>query len=135
MSESLIFLTTTTDASVLANGVIPLTTIQRRRCKAIQNGTNSVLLGAPGYYKVTGTVTFTAPVAGIARIKLQKNNIDVPGVTSGTTVTTATTEVRSLSINGIVRVYCNEDVATLTLINSGVAITVQSVSLDVEYLG
>ena len=133
-NDSLIFMTTTTEASVLANGIIPLTTIQRRRGRAIQNGTNSVLLGGAGYYKVNASVTFTAPVAGITRIKLQKNNVDVPGITAGTTITTATTEVRTLNISGIVRVFCNEDIATLTLVNNGVAITIQNVSLDIEYL-
>lgn len=133
-NNSLIFMTTTTDAAVLANGTIPLTTIQRRRGRVIQNGTNSVLLNMPGYYKVTGSVTFTAPAAGVANIQLQKNNVDVPGITAGETITTATTEVRTLNISGVVRVYCNEDIATLTLVNNGVAITVQNVALDVEYL-
>lgn len=134
-NNSLIFMTTITDAAVLANGIIPLTTIQRRRGRAIQNGTNSILLNMPGYYKVTGSVTFTAPAAGVVNIQLQKNNVDVSGITAGETITTATTEVRTLNINGIVRVYCNEDIATLTLVNNGVAITVQNVALDVEYLG
>ena len=134
-NNSLIFMTTTTDSSVLANGIIPLTTIQRRRGRVIQNGTNSVLLNTPGYYKVTGSVTFTAPAAGVVNIQLQKNNVDVPGMTAGTTITTATTEVRTLNISGIVRVYCNEDIATLTIVNNGVAITVENVALDVEYLG
>ena len=134
-NNSLIFMTTTTNSSVLANGIIPLTTVQRRRGRVIQNGTNSVLLNAPGYYKVTGSITFTAPVAGIITAQLQKNNINVSGVTASATITTATTEVRTLNISGIVRVYCNEDVATLTLVNTGLAITVQNVALDVEYLG
>lgn len=133
-NNSLIFMTTTTDSAVLENGIIPLTTIQRRRGRVIQNGTNSVLLNMPGYYKVTGSVTFTAPAAGVVNIQLQKNNVDVPGITAGTTITTATTEVRTLNISGIVRVYCNEDIATLTIVNNGVAITVQNVALDVEYL-
>ena len=133
-NNSLIFMTTTTDAAVLANGIIPLTTIQRRRGRSVQNGTNSILLNTPGYYKITGSVTFTAPAAGVVNVQLQKNNVDVPGITSGTTITTATTEVRTLNISGIVRVYCNEDIATLTLVNNGVAITIQNVALDVEYL-
>lgn len=134
MNNSLIFMTTTTNSSVLANGIIPLTTVQRRRNRSVQDGTNAVILNSPGYYKVTASVTFTAPAAGEISIKLQKNNIDVPGVTASTTITTATTEVRTLNISGIVRVFCNEGVATLTLVNSGLAATVQNVSFDVEYL-
>lgn len=133
-NNSLIFMTTTTEASVLANGIIPLTTIQRRRSRSIQNGTNSVLLNSSGYYKINASITFTAPAAGVVTVKMQKNNNDIPGVTASTTITTADTEVRTLNLSGIVRVFCNEDVATLTLINSDSAITVQNVSLDIEYL-
>ena len=134
MNNSLIFMTNTTNASVLANGVIPLTTIQRRRCRSIQDGTNSIILNSAGYYKVNGSVTFTAPAAGTISVKLQKNNVDVQGITASTTITTANTEVRTLNISGIVRVMCNEGVATLTLVNSGLEVTIQNVSLDIEYL-
>ena len=133
-NDSLIFMTNSANADVLANGIIPLTTIQRRRCRAIQNGSNSIVLNEPGYYKVTGSVTFTAPEAGTITVELQKNSIAVPGITASTTITTADTEVRTLNISGIVRVFCNEGVATLTLVNTGLAITVQNVALDVEYL-
>lgn len=74
-NNSLIFMTTTTESSVLANGVIPLTTIQRRRNRYIQNGNNSIMLGAPGYYKFNCSVTVTAPAAGDVSIKLQKNEL------------------------------------------------------------
>ena len=134
-NNSLIFMTTTTTNSVLENGIIPLTTIQRRRGRTIQDGSNSVILNNAGYYKVNGSITFTSTATGEATVNLQKNNVDVSGITASTTITTATTEVRTLNISGIVRVYCNEGVATLTLVNSGIPITVQNVSLDIEYLG
>lgn len=130
-NNSLIFMTTTTEASVLSNGIIPLTTIQRRRGKSIQSGNDSILLAPNGYYLVSGSITFTAPAAGDVSVKLQKNNVDIPGITASTTITTPTTEVRTLNINGIIRVFCNEDVANITLINSGVAITVQNVALNI----
>ena len=133
-NNSLIYMTSTTESAVLANGVIPLTTIQRRRGKVIQNGTNSVILNAPGYYKVTASVTFTAPVAGDVTVELQKNNVSVPGVSGSETITTATTELRTITLTGIVRVFCSEDITTLTLVNTGVAITAENVAFDVEYL-
>lgn len=135
MANSLIMMTTTTSNSVLANGVVPLTTISRRRGQVINGGTNSILLGRPGYYKVNASVTFTAPVAGTITVKAQKSGVDIVGMTASTTITTATTEVRTLNISGLVRVFCNEDLATLTLINSGLAITTSNVEIDVEYLG
>lgn len=135
MANSLIMMTTTTANSILANGVIPLTTISRRRGQVLTNNNNSIILNRPGYYKVNATITFTAPVAGTVTIEAQKNGVEIVGMNSSTTITTATTEVRSLSISGIVRVTCGESLGTLTLVNSGVAITTSNVEIDVEYLG
>ena len=134
MNNSLIYMINNGASSVLANGVIPLTTIARRRGKCIQNDSNSIVLNAPGYYKVNVTVTLSAGAAGIASIALQKNGITIPGMTGATTITTATTENRQVVINGIVRVNCYEGAAALTLVNTGIAITTSNVSIDVEYL-
>ena len=134
MNNSLIYMINNGASSVLANGVIPLTTIARRRGKCIQNDSNSIILNAPGYYKVNVTVTLSAGAAGIVSIALQKNGITIPGMTGATTITTATTENRQVVINGIVRVNCYECAAALTLVNTGIAITTSNVSIDVEYL-
>lgn len=135
MCNSLIMMTTTTASSVLAGGVVPLTTIQRGAGQAIRGGSNSVIFNRTGYYKVNASVTFTAPAAGTITIKAQKNGIDVPGITASTTITTATTEVRTVNVSGIVKVCCCDLPATLTLVNSGVAITTSNVEIDVEYIG
>ena len=135
MSNSLIMMTTTTASSVLANGVVPLSTITRRRGQVLTNNSDSIVLNRPGYYKVNATLTFTAPEAGDVTVKIQKNNVDLSGMTASTTITTATTEIRSLAISGIVRVTCSEGFASLTLVNSGVAITTSNVEVDVEYIG
>lgn len=134
-NNSLIYMINNGASSVLANGVIPLTTIARRRSRCIQNDSNSIILNAPGYYKVTATVTFTAPVAGDISIEIQKNGVPVPGLVGSTTITTAETEIEQITLNGIVRVGCGEGAAALTLVNTGVAITTSNVSFDVEYLG
>lgn len=134
MNNSLIYMINNGASSVLANGVIPLTTIARRRGKCIQNDSNSIILNAPGYYKVNVTVTLSADAAGIVSIALQKNGITIPGMTGATTITTATTENRQVVISGIVRVNCYEGAAALTLVNTGIAITTSNVSIDVEYL-
>lgn len=127
---SLIYMTNTTPANVLAGGTLPITVTRRIGC-AIQNGTNSVILKKPGYYKVSGTITFTAPVAGDVTIEVRKNNVSVPGITATETVTTATTEVHTISIDGIVRVLCYEGDAILTLVNnSEVAINTSNISFS-----
>lgn len=134
MNNSLIYMINTGASSVLANGIIPLPIIARRRCKSIQSTNDGIVLNTPGYYKVNATITFTAPVAGDVSIELQKNGVSIPGLIGSKTVTTAATEIEQIIISGIVRMGCNEGVATLTLLNSGVAIDTVNVSIDVEYL-
>lgn len=134
MRTNLTFMTTTTDQAILANGIIPLTTIQRKYGCATIPTSDGILLTRPGYYKINASVTFTAPVAGVASIQLQKNGADVIGITASTTVTTATTEVRTLNINGIVKVDCSGSLTTLNIINTGVAITLDNAAFEVEYL-
>ena len=134
MRTNLTFMTTTTDQTVLTNGIIPLTTIQRKYGCAILPTSDGVLLSRPGYYKVNASVTFTAPTAGTISLQLQKNGVNVPGVTASTTITTATTEVRTLNISGIVRLNCVEGIATLSLLNTGEGITLNNAAFDIEYL-
>lgn len=135
MSAS-IFVGTPTAAAIPAGGVLPLTSILRRQCGCISAlGSDSVILERPGYYKVTATATFTAPAAGDVTIRLAQDGNQVPAITASTTITTATTEVRSLAISGIVRVSCCNGSSSIQLINDGVAINTSNISLDIEYLG
>ena len=135
MCSNLLYLITPTASAINTNEVLPLTTIARRKGCAVQSGTNSALLNKAGYYEVTATITFTAPVAGNATINLQLNGVNVTGATASTTIATETTEIAELVVNAIVRVYCNQGPATLTLVNSGIAINASNVSLSVKYLG
>lgn len=135
MSAS-IFVGTTTAAVVAAGGVLPLTSILRRQCGCIsQIGSDSVILERPGYYKVSGTVTFTAPAVGVAIVNLTQDGNPVPGITASASVTTATTEVNTLAVSGIVRVSCCNGSSALQLVNAGIAVNTSNISLDVEYLG
>ena len=135
MSAS-IYCGTTTTASITAGGVLPITSIFRRQCGCIgQLGSDSIILSRPGYYKVTATETFTAPVAGEVTLRLAQDGVAVPGITATTTITTADTEVRSLAVSGIVRVSCCAGSSTLQLVNADAAIETSNIAIDVEYLG
>ena len=135
MSAS-IFVGTPTAATIPAGGVLPLTSILRRQCGCISSiGSDSVILERPGYYKVTATATFTAPAAGVVTIGLTQDGNQVPAITASSSITTATTEVGSIAVSGIVRVNCCNGSSALQLVNSGVAINTSNISLDVEYLG
>lgn len=127
---SLIMAITNTAQSILAGGIVPLTTISRRKGQCINLNSNSITITKPGYYKVSGTVTFTASTAGDVSLELLKNDLAVSGITASGTVTTATTEINTLAIDGIIRVFCNET-AVLTLVNTGVAIDTSNVELSI----
>lgn len=133
-NNSLIYLTTPSAATVDANGVLPLTTIVRRRGSSVQQSNDSIVLGAPGYYHVSVNATFTAPVAGVVTFELRQDNLPVSGGTASTSITTATTENGNISFESIIRVPCYAAPVTLSVINTGVAITTSNIAVSVEYL-
>ena len=134
--KSLIDVATTTSTAVVANGTLPLATIIRRRGNELNLSGNAVAITDCGsnYYLVVVTATFTAPVAGIVTLNLQQNGANVAGATASTTITTATTEVRSLSFPAIVRTFNNVGVDSLSLVNAGVAATFSNIAITVEKL-
>ena len=127
---SLIFKTTTTNQNVLANGIIPLTTISRRLGKAIQSSGDDIQLLAPNYYKVDASITFTTATAGDIVIILEDNGEAVPGITASVSATNGDTY--TLNLTGIVRTFCCTGTRTLNLVNaSAVDITVSNVAISV----
>lgn len=134
--KSLIDVATTTSTAVIANGILPLQTIVRRRGCDINMSGNSVAITDCGsnFYLVTITVTFTAPAAGIVTLNLQQNGVNVVGATASATVTTAATEVRSLSFSAIVRTFNNNSIDALTVVNAGVAATFSNIDISVVKL-
>lgn len=131
--KNLISVATTAPTSVLANGTIPLATVVRRYGCPLNLSGNSISIIDCGsnYYLVNVTATFTAPAAGTVTLTLQQNGVDVVGATASTTVSTASTEVRSLSFSAIVRTFNNSSIDSLTLVNKGVAITVANTAISV----
>ena len=133
-NNSLIYLTSPNPLSVLAGATLPLNTIVRRRGCAVQKSGDTIILGASGYYRISITETFTAPVAGVVSSEARIDNVPVSGAKASTTVATATTEVRSLSYDFIARVNCCNGPVTLSFVNSGVAINTSNIAVNVEYL-
>lgn len=131
--KSLINVTTTTSSAVVANGVLPLATIVRRRGCDVNLSGNSIAITDCGsnYYLVTVTATFTAPVAGDITLNLQQNGTNVTGATATTTITTATTEVRSISFSVIVRTFNTTGIDSLTVVNSGIAAIFSNIDVNV----
>lgn len=131
-----IYVATTTDTSVVANGILPLATIVRRRESGINLSGNSVSISDCGsnYYKVTVSASFTVPTAGDVTLTLQQNGTNVTGATASTTISTASTEIGSLSFTAIVRTFNNVGIDSLTIVNSGVAATFSNIAMTVDKL-
>lgn len=132
--KSLIDVASTTSNAVVANGIVPLGNITRRRGCNLGLSGNSIAVFDEynNYYLVTVTATFTAPVAGVVTLNLQQNGSNVVGATASTTVTTATTEVRSLSFSKYIKTLNGRGIDTLTLVNAGVAATFTNVDVTVS---
>lgn len=131
-----IYAITTASSAVVANGTLPISTIVRRRGTGVNLSGNSIAVSDCGsnYYLVNVNATFTAPAAGTVTLALQQNGTNVSGAVASTTVTTATTEVRSLSFTAIVRTFNNSISDNLTLVNTGVAATYSNVAITVTKL-
>lgn len=134
--KSNIYVANTTSTAVTAGSTLPLGTIVRRRGFEINQSGNSVAINDCGsnYYLVLVNATFTAPVAGVISLDLQQNGVNVTGATASTTITTATTEVRSLSFTATVRTFSGNTLDSLTVVNSGLAATFSNIAITVEKL-
>ena len=130
---------------VVAGGLINLGSVYRRYCKKNNCGIRtfdfagtSISLNQSGIYKVTATATFTAPVAGDVIISLFENGIAIPGASATETITTATTESRSIALDYFILVD-NDSILnsistiakSISLVNTGVASTITNVVVDV----
>lgn len=121
------------ETDVSSNNAIPLFINYAQSCSGMISTGNSIIVYRPGYFLVTITVTATAAAAGNIVLSLQKNGVDIPGITATETITTPDTEVRTLTLQGVFRVTCNEGKPLLTLINkSTIDITTTNVSVTIE---
>lgn len=134
--KSLISVATTSDTSVVTNGLLPLGTIVRKRGNEINLSGNAIAITDTGsnYYLATVSATFNAPVAGDVTLSLLQNGTAVTGATASTTITTADTEVRSLSFSAIVRTFNCCGIDSLSIVNTGVGATFTNIAMQVEKL-
>ena len=130
--KSLLYATNTTSTLVAENTQIPLTTIVRRYGCDVNLVGNNAVISESGYYDITVNATFTAPVAGVIGYSIQQDGVNIPGAIGAETITTATTEVRTITLSTKVRVKCGSAPSTISLLNGGLAATYSNIALSVE---
>lgn len=127
-------------------GILDLGAVYRKYCKKNSCGikvfdfsANSISLQHQGIYHVTATITFTAPAAGVVTFQLTENGIAIPGALASETITTATTEVRTTTIDFYVLVDSGcllgnptTLAKNISFVNTGVASTVTNVVVNVD---
>ena len=131
--DDLAFITNTQPQAVATNGNVIFTTMSRKANCGIKLQDNNIILKKSGYYLVSGGITFTGAV-GNASIQLYKNGSVVVGAISTESISTANTQVKTLPVNAIVRVF-NGEIGLITLVNTGVALNITNASLCIEYKG
>lgn len=141
----LIGLKNTAVQSVLNNGIISLGSVYRKNCRKDTCGiktfdvtNDNVVLQQSGMYKITATITFTAPTAGNVIFQLTENGEAISGATATERITTASTEVKTTTIDYLILVDkgCVLGVSqtifkTIGLLNSGVGATISNVVFNV----
>ena len=135
-----------TSQALTTGSTVNLGEVYRKFCrknscgiKTFDFNTTSVGLQQSGIYHVTTTLTFTAPVAGDVVFQLTENGIATPGAIASETITTATTEVKTTTIDfyvlldsGCVLGNPTTLIRNLAITNTGVASTVTNVVFNVE---
>lgn len=134
-----IYVGSNSSSSVVVNGVVPLTTIVHR-----ENGNNSSEIDLVGNavvvetgcrcrprYNIDAKITFSGATAGNASLSVYKNGVAIPFAVASETITTPTTEVRTVTIPcGTLTDRCSNNV--YTIVNTGaIALTVTNVSMNV----
>lgn len=127
-----------TASSVLAGGTVPIgNTLVTGYCKAAMtlNGNSSVSINdnCVNGYLIAVNATFTAPAAGTVVLNVSRNGTPIEGATASAVVSTANTEVQSLSFTTTVKsLVAAPD--TLSIVNAGVAANFSNVELDIYRL-
>lgn len=99
---------------------------------------SSISLQHEGIYHVTAVITFTAPVAGVVTFNLAEDEILIPSALVSETITTATTEVRTATLDFYVLVDSNcilgrvSSLKNISIENTGVASTITNVVVNID---
>ena len=101
--KSLLYTSNTTSQTVAPGGSIDLGYISRKYGNNITLNGNTIIFHSAGYYDLDLNAIFAA-TAGNVKVDIIQNGTSIASATE--TIATAATEVHSLAINTVVRVYC-----------------------------
>lgn len=132
--------------TVLTDGIVNIGSVYRKYCKknacgvtAFARTANDISLQHSGIYHLTATFVASAPTAGVVTVQLFVNGEAVDGAFASETITTATTELRTMVIDYYVLVdkdcVLNTEstlAQTVSFVNTGDDATFTSVVVNVD---
>ena len=102
----LIGLKNSSTQTVLTDGIVNIGSVYRKYCKknacgfpAFARTVNDITLNHSGIYHLTATFVVSAPAAGTVTVQLLVNGEPIDGAFASETITTATTELRTMVID------------------------------------
>ena len=120
----------TATQAVPAGNPILIGDVYRKYCKknncgvrAFDTNANSINIQHSGIYKVHATITFTGDAAGDVTFQLTQGGIAIPGAITTETVTTATTEINTTSIDYFVLIDSVCVLGNPAIFNSNIGVT------------
>lgn len=146
MSNSkLLGLVNTAAQEIAVGGLINLGSVYRRFSKKNDCGVGTfnyfgtgVSLNHRGIYKVDVTAVVSAPAAGVVTLQLEENGVLIPGAIASETITTADTELRTLTFsyfilvdNDLILNYPTTTSKNITIRNIGVASTIENIIVNI----
>lgn len=140
----LIGLRNTSTQTVDVDGLVNIGTVYRKNSikddccvSTFSNDTTTLSLNHKGIYHITVTAIVSAPVAGNVTLQLFANGVEIQGALATETITTATTEFHTLTIDTYVLVnnanilgIWSASPVNLTLVNTGVESTISNVVVN-----
>lgn len=132
--------------TVATNGTVNLGSVYRKYCRKNSCGTpafafagDNIALNQSGIYHVTATLVAAGSEAGTLTVGLYANGVLIPAGISSETITTATTELRTLTIDQYILVdrSCSlgstaTTPVTLKLVNTGISSIISAVTVNVD---
>lgn len=130
---------------VAVNELVNLGNVYRRFSKKNDCGVSTfdyfgtgVTLNHKGIYKVDITAVVSAPAAGVVTLQLENNGALIPGALASETITTADTELRTLTFsyfilvdNDLILNYATTSPQSLSIRNTGDESTIESIIVNI----
>lgn len=131
MSRSFIQLVNQSPQNGVVGGIINLGSVLRRFGNNLGLSGNGIEASGEGYYSILGCVTIEPTATGIVTVAVYKNGVQIPGIISSGSVSTAENPV-TLPLLGAIRQGCCDGADNITCVLLAGPGTITNVSFQMD---